>query len=1372
MANKATVKNVLSGDTVILKGKPRPNGPPPERLFALAGVQAPRLGSKDKEDELFAFASREYLRKLVVGKEVSFKPLYTIGSGATAREYGTLSVNGIDVATSVVSEGWAKVRDSLRRDASEEEEEAFGKLQSAEESAKAAHKGLWSTDQESGKRSVSYQFTEDARKFLDAYKGTPINAVIEQVRDASTLRVLLLLPVTKGQSERQQYITLFLSGIKAPAVRRDIPDTPDVVEPFGEEAKYFVESRLLQRGVRILLEGVASGSQNFIGTVLHPAGNIAEALLSQGLARCVDWSMAMVSAEAGGPQKLRDAERAAKEKRLRIWTDYAANGAKSKTSFDAQVIRIVSGDTILVRPAGASSKDDRRIQFSSIKQAPKGPGSDAPRPGAKSKDIKETGYQFEAREALRKKLIGKTVKVSIDYIKPASEGFEEKECATVTIGDTNIAKVLVERGLASVMRHRKDDDDRAQAYDVLLVAEAAAQEAKRGIWSEKELPVVRLSDASESAAKAKTFLNFLKRGGKTHAVVDHVVNGSRFVLWVPKENCRLSLVLSGIRAPRVGRNPGEKSEPYGQESLDYVVRRCLQRDVEIEVENVDKTGSFLGAMFIGGENIATVLLREGYAYVQGFSAEQSPYTNQLYTAERIAKSARKGVWNEYQEDEQDTVNGQHEEALTQPRREYIDVVVTEIGNGNSLYVQQVSDNVRQLEHMMSALGLHHRNGGAANPGYRPKHGELVSAKFTEDDQWYRAKVRKVTSDTVDVIYVDYGNSETLPISRVRPLPGQFTALPHQAQEAVLSFVKIPKQEEDYGAEANDFLRDLVMDRSLVANVDYRDHGILHLTLYDPKKSESADDSLNAELLRAGLAVLDKKLRYAKANAAITKKLEDASDSARRERITAYNDPNVVHQLDTPVPAFPGTRINCFLAPALRIAFKAACISSKTSSVEVPYGSFMRPKLMESSSSSKTSSLRRGTDPKNEKNAAEEEIEFGETNVDQLQQFVTFGLGNIWNLYQTQLLLSGPFQEVNATTMSFVSTLGFFFLNAMGLIHGVIAPLLGERICVIIGSVIAGLGYILADSSSQLWQLFLTAGLMFGMGGGLVFMVRGCLTLSVHGLPPQWFDKRAATAMGIACCGSGIGDLVLSSIATAAINSIGVNWSFRIMGFIILFFSAIIAVLVRNRNPLTRDDVKIVDWTLFKNVSYLSLVVGSLISLFGYLIPFVFISSYALDTFNASSSNQALLSSLLSGIHAVGRVITGITGDRFGRMNTLVVFTAITGLSMIVIWPFANNLGVTLFFVFVFAFSAGAYYTLVPPVVGEVVGFGPKFMPGLSMIYFFGPFSSFGANISSAVRNGNASYLPMQACGAVVYLVGAVFMTYTRWRTNHKLFAKV
>lgn len=56
MVNKAVVKNVLSGDTVILRGKPRPNGPPAERLLALSNVQAPRLGSTARSDEVRVLA--------------------------------------------------------------------------------------------------------------------------------------------------------------------------------------------------------------------------------------------------------------------------------------------------------------------------------------------------------------------------------------------------------------------------------------------------------------------------------------------------------------------------------------------------------------------------------------------------------------------------------------------------------------------------------------------------------------------------------------------------------------------------------------------------------------------------------------------------------------------------------------------------------------------------------------------------------------------------------------------------------------------------------------------------------------------------------------------------------------------------------------------------------------------------------------------------------------------------------------------------------------------------------------------------------------------------------------------------------------------
>ncbi len=40
------------------------------------------------------------------------------------------------------------------------------------------------------------------------------------------------------------------------------------------------------------------------------------------------------------------------------------------------------------------------------------------------------------------------------------------------MGDTNVAEALVSKGLATVQRHRADDDMRAAGYDDLLAAEA------------------------------------------------------------------------------------------------------------------------------------------------------------------------------------------------------------------------------------------------------------------------------------------------------------------------------------------------------------------------------------------------------------------------------------------------------------------------------------------------------------------------------------------------------------------------------------------------------------------------------------------------------------------------------------------------------------------------------------------------------------------------------------------------------------------------------------------------------------------------------------------------------------------------------------
>ena len=59
---------------------------------------------------------------------------------------------------------------------------------------------------------------------------------------------------------------------------------------------------------------------------------------------------------------------------------------------------------------------------------------------------------------------------------------------------------------------------------------------------------------------------------------------------------------------------------------------------------------------------------------------------------------------------------------------------------------------------------------------------MCCGRYTVDNVWYRALVTAVSCENsqVEVLYVDEGNSETLPLSRLRDLDKKFAHLPSQA----------------------------------------------------------------------------------------------------------------------------------------------------------------------------------------------------------------------------------------------------------------------------------------------------------------------------------------------------------------------------------------------------------------------------------------------------------------------------------------------------------------------------------------------------------------------------------------------------------------
>ncbi len=84
---------------------------------------------------------------------------------------------------------------------------------------------------------------------------------------------------------------------------------------------------------------------------------------------------------------------------------------------------------------------------------------------------------------------------------------------------SNIAEALISKGLAYCLRHRQDDDQRSSTYDELMTAEARAIKNNKGVHNRKDAPIHRVADV-DSALKAKQFLTFLQRAGRTVALVE------------------------------------------------------------------------------------------------------------------------------------------------------------------------------------------------------------------------------------------------------------------------------------------------------------------------------------------------------------------------------------------------------------------------------------------------------------------------------------------------------------------------------------------------------------------------------------------------------------------------------------------------------------------------------------------------------------------------------------------------------------------------------------------------------------------------------------------------------------------------------------
>jgi len=912
----AIVKSVLSGDTVVLLGRAtQTGGKAPEVTFTFERVTSPRMASKGNNnvDEPGAFPSREWLRSICVGKSVNFE---TRKQGATAgdRVYGLIFMTNpadgskMNLAVESVRNGYATPKvfgsydskddgegDAAAGEGTNEIKDYEGQLQEAFQQAKAACVGVHAPSplvrkvKNAGEDFDVLSLVEKSQKICS---GKTVKCVIEYVFDGSRFRCLVTDTDLESVGMTFGSYTLILAGVACPRTGNPRASPPTQSEPFADEARTFVDARLLHRELEVSLHGTDKSSACAVGTIHHSCGNIGVELLKRGFGRVSEWSARLMS-----PLDLpafRVAENTAKRTNLGVWHSYTPPQLSGSAEIVGTVMEVVSGDTLSILPSGEAYDDESKLKKVSLASVR------SPRVGNDRIGRPDEPYAAECKDRLRILTIGKPVKVAIHYERdiPMGSTSSTRQFGTLSVGKReDVGQVLISEGYAMTQRHR-DDDEKSPRYDELVAAESVAKEAKKGMHSDNEYKKKTVNDLTEPR-KAKSYSGSLMRSGPMKGIVEYVFNGSRYKVLIPSENCHVVFALSDVRCPQPSppptstRSQGRAAEPFGDNAKRHARVSVLQRNVEITCTGATNGGVITGQMSVGSaaqrRDFSLELVSAGLGTVDQRMIDYGEAPQLLIDAQTAAQGNKVGLWSLKKKEEKTEAA-----PSVQSKVEVSTVSLAEIRAGNNFFFRVVGDeSAKVIDDSMKEFTT---NNGTDGAPCDVKKGKVVAALFDDGSgkSWYRAKiVEKKEKGNIKVVFIDHGNACVVPLStHLRPLDDALLTdrIPAVAKEAVLAATEVRPLDDDEGHDAAVMLQEFAWGKEMSAHMFCELDGKVMVALYNPDEKDSK--CINEQIVEAGLGRVSKrndinslkyKMKDSKSLVSLVGELNAAQDKARKSR---------------------------------------------------------------------------------------------------------------------------------------------------------------------------------------------------------------------------------------------------------------------------------------------------------------------------------------------------------------------------------------------------------------------------------------------------------------------------------------------------------